>query len=257
VRAATSVIWAALILLAPAAEQAFAKSEVRFLHAVPGGPSALLDVGGTKTGAAGFGQASNYAPAPGAKVRLKLVAGGKSLASRSVNLASGSYTVVAFPKGSKVSLPLFRDGKGEGGKARLRAIHAAPELDEATFTLDGRRLGTLSAGEAGSYVTPDPGSYTLKVARPGGGGDALLEQEITVSAGVTQTAVAVGSGGEPTRVVVLPDGANAPKKGPATGLGGLSDDGTPWGFALLAALAAGLLGLAAFALASRRGAHGG
>jgi hypothetical protein len=52
--------------------------------------------------------------------------------------------------------------------------------------------------------------------------------------------------------VVVQDAVDAPTGGPATGLGGLSDEGTPWLAALLAALAAGTLGGIAFTRASRR-----
>jgi hypothetical protein len=51
--------------------------------------------------------------------------------------------------------------------------------------------------------------------------------------------------------VIAADSTSAPSQAPATGLGGLSDEQTPWALALLAALLAAAGGGAAYTLASR------
>ena len=75
---------------------------------------------------------------------------------------------------------------------------------------------------------------------------------MSFAAGTSSTAYAVGSGGERARFVVVQDAVDAPAGGPATGLGGLSGEDTPWLAALLAALAAGALGGLAYTRAARR-----
>ena len=137
----------------------------------------------------------------------------------------------------------------------MRAIHAAGELGEGDVQLDGQTLASaLPPGEASEYLTVDPGSYNMSVTRPDGGGSPLAESQVSLAAGTSSTAIVVGSGGQPVEIVVAEDDVAAPSQGPATGLGGLDDDGPPWAAVLLAALCAGALGGGAYRLARRRGA---
>ncbi len=70
---------------------------------------------------------------------------------------------------------------------------------------------------------------------PGGGGDPLVKAAgVEPVAGTSSTAVVLGSGGEPTKIVLASDGSSGPVAGPGTGLGGL-DDRPPWAIALVAA----------------------
>ena len=78
----------------------------------------------------------------------------------------------------------------------------------------------------------------------------LVKASVEVVAGTSSTAVVVGSGGEPTKIVLAPDGASGPAAGPDTGLGGL-EDGPPWALALLVGAMAGALGGGAWLLARR------
>src|SRR5689334_11727033 len=95
-------------LAAPAL--AHADGGVRFVHAVPGAGTATLQAGGTSVGAEGFGGVSKYATLSGGSAELKLVAGGKTLASAPLKVADGHrYTVVALLKGDKVALATFPD----------------------------------------------------------------------------------------------------------------------------------------------------
>jgi Domain of unknown function (DUF4397) len=255
---ATSVIVSAAILLSLAAGDAVAATRVRLLHALPGGPPGQLEVRARGQGvtlpATGFGKATEYLSAPAGTVALTLVAGRKPAARASARLADGSrYTVVAERgDGPGAQLRIYRDGAGAPGGVRWRVVHAAPELGSAEVVLDGRARGQLDKATASPYRVAKPGAHRVAVRRPGGSRDVVERSGVNFAAGTAQTAYVVGSGGEPTRFVVLQDGVAAPERGPATGLGGLSDGGRPWAAAFLAALAAGALGGLLYARAGRR-----
>lgn len=253
------VIAAVPILLSVAAGDAVASTQVRFLHALPGGPTATLRVSGGSGSAAalggvGFGEASDYASAPSGHVTLTLTAAGKRVAGAGEDLRDGlRYTVVAERAGAKgVGFHVYRNGSAKAGKAQLRAVHVAPELDRAEFRLGDRSLGQLVDGGAGSYVAADPGTYALTARTPGSASAMVSKPGVSLAAGTSSTAYLVGSGGEQTRFVVLEDSAAAPSKAPATGLGGQAGGGSPWLLALLAAIVAGAIGGAAYTRASSR-----
>jgi hypothetical protein len=244
---------AILLLGAGTAEAA----EVRFVHAVPGAGPAALFVAGQDAGEAGFGEMADYVQARSGDVELTLRAPGQDeeLATTTAPLSDGRNTVVAVPKGEGVELRVYEDGEASGGRGRLRVIHAVPELRMADVRIGDRTVTSLDYGAASDYEDLDPGSYSVSLTRPGGEGGALVEEPgLNVTAGTATTAVALGSGGEPTRFVIAEDAAAAPAEGPETGLGGMAeDDGSPWPAAAGAALLAGALGgMAWFLLAARR-----
>ena len=252
-RVAAVVILVFSMLMAPAA--AGAATQVRFVHAVPGASEAVLSVDGDPAGSAvSYAEAGAYSDAPGGRVRLEVrpSGGGDAVAERSASLGPGRNTVVAWPRGERVQLSVYDDGRAEGGTARLRAIHTAGELGRAALRLDGRTLGALIPGQASSYKAVEPGAYTLRVTRTGDRGGAPLATRpgVQLVAGTSSTAFIVGSGGEPVRVITAADASAAPEEGPGTGLGGL-EGGVPWLAALLAGLAAGALGGGAYLRAAR------
>lgn len=258
--ATASIVGTATILLSAAASGAQASPEVRFLHAIPGGPTASLQVkgdegpGATLSGVS-FGKTSSYAGAPSGRVTATLVAGGKALGKGTATLrGNGRYTFVAGKdKSGKPEIKVFSSGTAVAGRARVRALHFAPEVPRAQITLGDHDLGTLNEGQAGSYSTVEPGNYPVMANRPGSKDAVVKDAKVDLSAGTASTAYVLGSGGEPTRFVVVQDSVAAPSGGPATGLGGLSGDHTPWLAALLAALAAGTLGGLAFTRVAARG----
>ena len=109
----------------------------------------------------------------------------------------------------------------------MRAAHDAVELPKADFKLGDQMLGTLDRGDEGDYVTVEPGSYDVMATRPGSDDAVISKKGVSFAAGTASTVYAVGSGGEQARFVVVQDAVDAPEGGPATGLGGLSDDGSP------------------------------
>ena len=245
---------AVTMLIAVSASNAWALG-VRLVHAVPGAGSARLSAGSASTGPVGFGQVSDEIRAPDGKVALRLLgaAGNKTLARATKTLRAGRYTVVATKSGDNVSLLVFRDRGAKKRVAELRVIHAASELGNASVTADGKPVAkALAFEDASGYTQLEPGSYRLQATRPSGTGGALASKSgVNLEAGTSDTAVLAGSGGQPTTFVVASDAAVAPPKAPKTGLGGLSGQ-TPWLAALLAAMAAGVLGGAGYRLALRR-----
>jgi Domain of unknown function (DUF4397) len=232
--------------------------QLRFVHAVPGAGSAELTANGKPVGGAvGFGGVTDYSKLGSGRDKLELKGGGKTLASATRTLGGGRYTVVAASAGGGPKLQVYSDGRATGGKARVRAVNAAAELGNTEVMLAGTPVAKdLAPGKASPYTTVDPGTYKLEAMRPTGKGGALASRSgVNLTAGTSATAFVVGSGGEPTRIVLASDTTVTPSKAPGTGLGGESG-GTPWAAVIAVALSAGALGGAAFLLASRRRRHG-
>ena len=254
------------MLLLVSAGSALASATVRFVHAVPGVEAATLNISVDGAGASSAPVSFGAAGAPleidagTAKLTVAPAEGGDALAESDAALADdASYTVVAMPRedGEAAQLRVYEDGKPEAGEARLRAIHAAPELGEPDLRAGDRVVAEeLAYGDDTEYADVPPGTYDLAVTRAGGSGGALAEKRgVPLTAGTATTAVIAGSGGEMTRIVTLSDGTAAPPGAPATGLGGLAgDDGEPSRLlvALLFALAAASVGAAGWSLAGRR-----
>jgi len=233
-----------MLLTAPAA---FAResAEVRFLQAVPGVGEATLSAGGKEVGPAGFAEVTDLVAVPAGETDLLLTAAGGVDAEGSQTLEPGAaYTVIAMAKGDGAELVTFADETATSGVARLRMIHAAPELGEPDFLVDGKVIArTASYRDATPYRTLDPGSYEVEVTDPDSGQPILPAKTLSMAAGTSTSAVIVGSRGEDARLVVVDDDVTAPSSGPQAGFGGLVDSGgRPWGLALLAVLGAGLIG---------------
>jgi hypothetical protein len=234
---------------------------VRLVNARPGAQSVGLKVvvGGAAPpplGPATYGQVTPYVKVSpgGAQISLTGASGGGQLTHTLTD--GGNYTVVALAKGSKrFSIKIFRDGHARKGTARLRVIHAAPELGSPDIKLGQRTVAEkLAFEDATPYLQQQPGSYDLAVAKPGSS-MPVFQHQVALSAGVATTAILSGSGGAPEKVITATDDTLTPAGAPETGLGGLAGRGRhPW---LLITLAAGLAGLCGgawqLALARRSG----
>lgn len=248
----TGVVATGTILLSLAVVgEASAAARVRFLHAVPGAPTAQLAVEGDKGAAAalpnvGFAKASGYRRGPGGKVTLTLSAAGKQVARGTQTLADGgTYTILAEKgKASSITFRAYRSGRAVPGKGLVRVVHAAPEMGKVDMSLGSRKWGTVDFGQDTGYKPTEPGAYGLAAHKPGMGSVLVEGKNVNAAAGTSMTAYAVGSAGERTRFVVVQDSVAAPSGAPNTGLGGMAESGqdTPWLAALLAALTAGTLG---------------
>ncbi len=222
-------------------------TKARFLHAVPGAPSAQLVVHGHPPRlVSSYGKPSAYhACRPGpAKIDLIVKGERKPVARTELEIGRGVYTVVAVPDGDKVAIRAYKDDGVAPGKASLRTIHAAGELMGADVNVDGERISRIEQGEATGYTRVPPGRHSVSITRPGGEGGRLASASATLSAGTSSTAFVVGSAGEPTDVVLVSDQTAGPVIAPATGV----IDGTDpnWLLVLSAAMMAGSLGGAAY-----------
>jgi hypothetical protein len=255
---------ASLMLVAAPAASAEASAKVRLVNARAGSDPVRLEVsiGGTSTpagGQAAFGHSTPYASVPSGSAELTITGGTGSAASATTTeqLTDGArYTAVALARGDKAfALRVYRDGNARARGARLRVLHAAPELGSPNIMLGKRTIAEdVRFPSATPYLSVAPGSYALAVVRPGGS-QAIFEKDVSLSAGVTTTAILAGSGGARSRLIVLTDDTVTPAGAPETGLGGLAGHGgAPWLVAALAALLAGTLGGAAqLSLARRNG----
>jgi hypothetical protein len=241
---------AALMLVMGPAAVASADSKVRLVNARGSAAAALqVSVDGRKTSAGsgvGYGLAGALADVPSGQAQLTVA--GKSVGKR---LADGeSYTVIALP-GKTVDV--LRNGSASARQARIRIVHAAPELGTPDIRLGGRTIAQgVKFRAATGYLTVDPGSYTLAVTKPNGGA-TVFRGHVALAAGTATTVVVAGTGGNPERLVVAIDNTVTPPGAPHTGFGGLAGGGSAaWLYALLAALAAGSLGGAAQVARTRR-----
>jgi hypothetical protein len=264
-RAFGFVVALSAMLLLVSAGSAFASASVRFVHAVPGAGAATLSIAvdgsGASTPQVAFGGISKAleVDAGAANLTLAPVGGGDALAKGDETLDDGSsYTIVALPKsgGDSAELRVYRDDTPAARNARIRVIHAGPEIGEPDYRVADRVVAEKVAyGDATSYADVPPGTSDISVTRAGGkGGPLATKAGVPLTAGTATTAVIIGSGGEPTSILTLSDGTAAPKGAPATGFGGLADGGEPprLAVALMAALAAAALGGAGWVLAGRR-----
>jgi len=235
---------------------------LRFLNALPGTATARVEVvsatTGMRTGAGGesaYGELTPYAAVPTGSVRIDLVAP-KLHASAPAQLAPGaSYTVVATGSGGHAQLRLYRDAPAAAGTAKLRVIHAAPELGTPDISLDGRPIAQAVAfGSSTGYLTATPGSATLAVMSPHGN-RTIASGQVSLAAGTATTAVVVGTAGQPVQVVSGQDATVTPGGPPETGLGGLARGGARQWILILAAMAAGGLLAGGLQAAARRRRH--
>src|SRR3954453_15236613 len=237
-----------LMLVAGPAAKALASAQLRFVNARGGDGAVGLRVaaGGQSTSAASaepYGQAGELVSVPSVDAKLSL-SGGASPTLKHTLADGASYTVVALPKGSKgTALEVLRNGKAIAGQAKLRIMHAAPELGSPDVRLG---KGTIAQGvkfrAATSYLSVEPGSYQLGVAKPGAG-KVLFQMPVSLAAGTATTVVVAGSGGSPEKLIQVSDSTVTPAGAPHTGFGGLAHRGERKLLAaLLAALGAGALG---------------
>ena len=250
---------AILMLLGGPAALASASAKVRLVNARAGSQAVGLKVvvsgsAAPSIGPASFGQVTPYANVSAGSAQISL--SGAS-AKTTKQLSDGTrYTAVALAKGSNgIELKLYRDGSARAGRARLRILHAAPELGTPDIKLGQRTVAERVAfRDATPYLSVSPGSYALSVVRPGGT-SPIFEKQVSLSAGAATTAILAGSGGARERLIVATDDTLTPAGAPETGLGGLAGGGgPPWLLVGLAALLAGALGgIAQLSLARRSG----
>ena len=169
-----------LMLVGLPAASALASAKVRLVNARPGAQAVGLkvligDAPPPEIGEAAYGQVTPYVNVtPGsASLTISGLSGstGGADAQTTEQLVDGKrYTAVALAKGSKAfQIKVYTDGDAKAKTARLRVIHAAPELGSPDIKLGQRTIAEKVAFQAASpYLSVDPGSYQLAVVKPGG-----------------------------------------------------------------------------------------
>jgi hypothetical protein len=257
-----ALIASLLMLLVGPAASAFGDAKVRFVHAVPGADDVRVEAttGGVtqRIGrGVGFGEVGRYEDVPAGQVEFELLeADGPPITGAEEQLRNRAhYTVVAM---RNKPLVVLRDGRAEGGTARIRVVNAAPELGAVDVKLGDRTIADGTGfGDISGYTGVGPGAYALSVMNPQDGSTLASRGAVTLSAGTSSTAFVVGTAGEPIDVVVAGDRAAAPRGAPATGLGGLAGEDSPLLLALLAGFLAALAGAAAYVALTARSRRGG
>jgi hypothetical protein len=222
------------LVLHPA--QALADAFVRFVHAVPGAPSARLSAGTggalAPLGTEPFAGATPYRDVPAGTYdwSLNAASGGKLLAKGAgVPFSDGSWTLVATAKGNGVQMLKFRDQRPRKGVAVLRVIHAAPELGAPTLMIDSRTVArNVPFAKATPYLPLRPGTYRLSAVAPSNR-QMVVQRRVTVKAGQAMTAIVMGSRGASTRVVTVLDDGSRSGGGRAGANRGGGGNGAPGG----------------------------
>jgi hypothetical protein len=258
---------ASLLALPVAAGAQGSPALVRVAHFSPDAPAVDIYVDGDKVlSGVAYPTVSKY---------LELPAGSYELAVRPAGAAAGSdpvieaaaevkagaaYTVAAVGALDDIAAEIFADDLGApaAGKAKVRVIHAAPEVPAVDVAVEGGP--TLFEGVEFPSATDDAqvgaGTYPVQV-KAAGGDDVLLEATLSVKAGAVYSVAAIGGAGKDVRLLPIVDATGtgrAPHGGIATGAGGTAPGvAIPGVGVVLAGVAALLLaGVSASALRRRR-----
>ena len=191
-------------LLWPA--QALARALVRFIHGVPGVGTATVDVDGHAIGSIGFAQSTRWHSVRSGSFAWTLTSAGRTLARGTSTVGHGAYDIVVLDQGSKVGLGIYQAQAGQAGTALVRVIHGAPELGSPELMVDGREaVRSLGYRQATPYVKLPAGTHSLGAMRPGDSAALVSAPDVHLSAGVSYSAIVLGTRGQRVRVVELVD----------------------------------------------------
>lgn len=196
---------------APPATQANERDQalVRVVNAVPGTPA--VDVTADQAPVASevaYASVTPYKPVPASAddfaVKLAGQESGAVLAENSEAIASGKhYTLVAFPgkadrdgkSDEKIDLQVVTDDivTPEAGKARVRVVHAAADIDTVNVYAKGGTdslFDGVDFREATGYKDVDPSITTLELKSANG--DVVASPAVAIEAGKSYTIVVAG-----------------------------------------------------------------
>ena len=177
----------------------------------------------------------------------------KPAATANIDIGRGRYTVIAVPDGDGVGLRVYKDGTAVPGKARMRTINAAAELDQAEMRVDGQAVARIHPTRRPAMSRCRPAATICR--SPGRAARAALSRRRRVCRwwpGVPPPRSSSAARGEPAQVVMVSDQTAGPSVAPATGLLGDEGDGGPWLLVALAASVAGSLGGTIYLRTARR-----
>jgi Domain of unknown function (DUF4397) len=166
--------------------------------------------------------------------------------------AGTNYTVASLGPAAARRIEVLQDQMAAPkGSALIRVIQASLKQDQVTVSYGGDVLAQqLAFGAVTSYMSVQPGTQTVRFTASG----QTTSMSITLAAGSVHTIVVLdsSSGLQVDNLTDAAGSSNAPAGGAATGFGGMAPrpaaTSAPW----LAALAAGLLLMAAGVVGLRR-----
>jgi Domain of unknown function (DUF4397) len=224
---------AASLALPVAAGAQSGPAQVRVAHFSPDAPAVDVYVNDDKVlSGVEYPTVSDYLELPAGSYDLAVRPAGAAASSDPVieataEVKAGSaYTVAAAGALADIQGQIFTDDLSApaSGKAKVRVIHAAPEVPAVDVAVEGGP--TLFEGaefpSATDYAEVDAGTYPVQV-KAAGGDDVLLEASLPVKAGTIYSVAAVGGAGKDVRLLPIVDAAGAgraPHGGIATGAGG-------------------------------------
>lgn len=235
---------ATLFFVAPALAQD-GEAKVRMVHLSPDAPAVKVTVDGEEVEAlsnVAYLDATPYLTLPAGPHELAVYAVGDDsepvLEVKVSPEANNSYTVagVGLLADETFGARLFEDDdeEPEDGKAKVRVVHAIPDVGPAKVSVaDGPDLFALPGfANASNYIEVDEGTYTLDVTPSGAEAPAFSVPDVGVEAGKTYTAFAIGQASEGTVGTIITedsdDGEIVARTGAAAETGeGTSEDNLP------------------------------
>ncbi|MEJ7713370.1 MAG: DUF4397 domain-containing protein [Pyrinomonadaceae bacterium] len=184
---------------------------MRFIHAVPATASTDFFAGDLKAFSnIAYKSVTPYSEVPASKHMFRLRLAGQDsaqpLVEETESLNKGThYTAVALPSagtaiiarndGTDLLFLVDKFAAPSAGKAKLRVVHAVPDLGELDIYLAGRSEAVLKGigfGSAVDYAELDPSTAALEVRRAGENVTTLTVPQTTLAADKLYTVLIVG-----------------------------------------------------------------
>ncbi len=261
-RLATIVASGALVLAVAGAATAADTSRVRVLHASPDAPNVDIYLDDAKVDAltdVPFKTISAYLSIPAGAHNVKVVPTGGAVADAvidaDVTFASGErYTVAATNAVATIEAQVITDAPAPTADgAQLRVVHLSADTPAVDVRPDGGDpiVTALAYPMATEYLDIPAATYDLEVCATATDTCPLDLDPVTVDAGTSYSAFAVGSLEADTLTAVLAVDATAAPAAPATDTIGGASPSTP-GVAWPAVIALAALAAVAFVGGLRR-----
>lgn len=215
------VFLAALVLGSPVFAQD-QEAKVRVAHLSPDAPNVDVYVNDEPVSEltdVPYKTVSPYLSLPAGDQNVKIYPTGDTsepVVEADVSLQDGeSYTIgaVGLMQDGSLAAQVYEDENTHPteGNARLRVIHAAPDVDSVDIAPeDGPELFTdLGFPSATRYEEVPRGTYTLVATAVGSSEEQLIISDAPLSGGTTYTAIAVGQAEKGTLEVIVSGDAGA------------------------------------------------
>lgn len=240
---------ALMFSVAPLAGAQGANAMVRVVHASPDAPAVDVYVGGNRAlSNVPFGAVSDYLSVPAGSAAIKVLpagapAGDRGVIEATVNLQAGTaYTVAAAGRLADIRPVVITDNLSApaSGQAKVRLVHLSPDAPAVDVAVANGPvlIRNIAFPNAADYVQAAAGTYNLQVRVAGQNAVALSVPDVTLEAGNTYTAFALGlAQGQPALMakLTMDAGAGAMPGMPGAGAGGMANQAPVWPLAVAGA----------------------